>query len=121
MARRDGRPRVPLPAADDGGGRGRASEKTVQRVSPLLEVSKSFKTLLEKGGVTSSYLMDMDFVVECIRGALKRGITYFEDIALRTFRGRINGKKADRLYQRFMRENKLRLAEIVLSSKLERP
>lgn len=84
--------------------------------APLIEVSESLLKVLEEAGATN--LPAIDFAVEAVRTCLRRGYGDFLDLTMKTFVGQIKPKrKAVMACQRFLRINKLHLAELVLSER----
>jgi len=85
-------------------------------MSALLEISESLLKVLEEAGATN--LPVMDFTVEAVRTCLRKGYGEFLNLTQRTFVGQITPKrKAMRAYHRFLKINKLHLAELVLSER----
>jgi hypothetical protein len=85
-------------------------------MAALIELSESLLKVLEEAGATN--LPTIDFAVEACRTCLRKGYSEFLDLTQRTFVGQIEPKgKAMRAYRRFLKINKLHLAELVLSER----
>ena len=85
-------------------------------MSELIELTESLLEHLEKG--RASGIPTIDFAVEAVRLCLKQGYPYFLEQLGKTFFGRIDSKeKAIRLEKKFLKINRLRLAELVLSER----
>lgn len=85
-------------------------------MAALIELSESLLEVLEKAGAKN--LPAIDFAVEACRHCLRKGYAEFLNLTEKTFVGQIKPKsKAIRAYHRFLRINKLQLAELVLSER----
>jgi len=82
-----------------------------------VEIAESLLRLLEEGKVEN--LPVMDITVEAVRSCLRQGLSEFRRLAVATFAKVKSKRKASSLCRRFFKENRLRIAELVLSGQVE--
>ena len=83
---------------------------------PLLEMAKSLRKYLEPTPVLETTTDDQ--MVELIRQSMLEGMGYFYDKLKKTFENRL-GKNWQSAHQKFLKENRYRIAEIVLSNEVK--
>lgn len=85
--------------------------------APFIELSKSFREHLIRASMRG--VPELDQVAQMVRSVLRRGgSALFEQEALRAFEVRAKTKAVGRKYfKEFMDENRLRIAELVLSER----
>ena len=85
-------------------------------MTALLEIAESMLKILESSGANSLPVIDM--MVEWVRGGLKGGYKEFQDRVEMLLATAADSKEdRERLMKRFYAENKLRIAELVLTER----
>lgn len=90
----------------------------MKKPSALLDLSASLLALLKEAGAHRNLTDDQ--VVECVRTNLVGDLDIFLQRVKRTFEnGTSPRRRALQLYRRFLRENRERIGELVLSGQVD--